>query len=82
MHNLFNEGVGKVIATDIDASREAEIKAEFAGKNFELRIVARGDNSVLFEKADAVCPCATGALLLSIACVFVLTVAIFLVPCV
>ena len=33
------------------------------GNDFHLRIVAKGDNSILFHEVDAVCPCATGAIL-------------------
>ncbi|KAJ3121665.1 hypothetical protein HK098_003489 [Nowakowskiella sp. JEL0407] len=60
---LFELGVSKIIASDVDSHREEEILETFAGKNFDLRIVQKGDMSILFEDVDAVCPCATGSIL-------------------
>jgi leucine dehydrogenase len=63
IHLLFDAGVKKVIASDIDAHRANAIREEFAGKDFHLNIVAKGDNSILFEDVDACMPCAVGAIL-------------------
>ncbi|KAJ3323480.1 hypothetical protein HDV06_001757 [Boothiomyces sp. JEL0866] len=60
---LFDAGVAKVIASDVDSHREQAIKNEYAGKNFELHIVDKSDYSILFKDVDAVCPCATGGIL-------------------
>jgi glutamate dehydrogenase/leucine dehydrogenase len=62
---LFEAGVKKVIASDIDRHRESEIKQTFAsaGHDFELRIVGKNDLSILSLLVDAVCPCATGGIL-------------------
>ncbi|KAJ1564555.1 hypothetical protein HK096_007419, partial [Nowakowskiella sp. JEL0078] len=60
---LFDAGVKKIIASDVDKHRENEILKHFEGKQFELRIVEKSDMSVLFEEVDAVCPCATGAII-------------------
>ncbi|KAJ1336889.1 hypothetical protein BSLG_006649 [Batrachochytrium salamandrivorans] len=45
---LFEIGVGKVIASDVDAHRAADIRKMFSSKNFELCIVEKSDNSILF----------------------------------
>ncbi|KAJ3088161.1 hypothetical protein HK102_009423 [Quaeritorhiza haematococci] len=63
IHFLFERGVKKIIASDIDGHRAEDIRKEFAGKEFELRIVDKSDMSILFEDVDAVCPCATGGIL-------------------
>ncbi|KAL2912165.1 hypothetical protein HK105_208367 [Polyrhizophydium stewartii] len=60
---LFERGVAKVIASDVDAHRADDIRAAFAGRNFELRIVDKADSSILFLDVDAVAPCATGGIL-------------------
>ncbi|KAJ3268882.1 hypothetical protein HDV01_002140 [Terramyces sp. JEL0728] len=63
IHFLFEAGVSKVIASDVDAHRAESIKNEYSGKNFELHIVDKSDYSILFKDVDAVCPCATGGIL-------------------
>ncbi|KAJ3258859.1 hypothetical protein HK103_003241 [Boothiomyces macroporosus] len=63
IHFLFEAGVAKVIASDVDAHRAEAIKKEYTGKNFELHIVDKSDYSILFKDVDAVCPCATGGIL-------------------
>ncbi|KAJ3211814.1 hypothetical protein HK099_007917 [Clydaea vesicula] len=60
---LFSKGVKKIIATDIDEHRKEDILKEFKDFNFELRIVKKDDNSILFEDVDCVAPCATGGTL-------------------
>ena len=47
LSELFARGVGRVIATDVDERRVAEIQAEFAGRPLELSVRPRGDDSVL-----------------------------------
>ncbi|KAJ3416448.1 hypothetical protein HDV05_001606 [Chytridiales sp. JEL 0842] len=65
-HFLLERGVGKIIASDIDAHRAGSLRTEFekyGPSKFELRIVGKEDVSVLFEDVDAVSPCATGGIL-------------------
>ena len=52
---LREKGVARIVGSDIDPGRR------LAG--VEVRIVERGDNSILFEEADIVAPCATGGVL-------------------
>ncbi|KAJ3218450.1 hypothetical protein HDU67_005546 [Dinochytrium kinnereticum] len=65
IHFLFEHGVARIVASDVDKHREASIGAEFAkyGDRFSFRIVPKSDMSILFEDVDAVSPCATGAIL-------------------
>jgi leucine dehydrogenase len=63
LEELFEKGVSRVVATDIDAALVAELSARFAGKPFEARLVSRDDASIYAEKADIFAPCATGAIL-------------------
>ena len=59
---LAERGVRKVIGSDIDPGRR-ELVQRFPGLDLEVRIVERGDNSILAEPADIVAPCATGGIL-------------------
>jgi len=59
---LAEKGVAKIVGSDIDASRR-ELAGRFPGLDLEIRIVERGDNSILAEPADVVAPCATGGVL-------------------
>ncbi|KAI9144452.1 hypothetical protein BKA69DRAFT_1036010 [Paraphysoderma sedebokerense] len=61
--NLFNMGVKKIIACDIDPRVESTLVQHFKGYDFQLKMVGRNDLSILFEDVDAVCPCATGGVL-------------------
>jgi glutamate dehydrogenase/leucine dehydrogenase len=61
IHFLFDHGVSKVIASDVD--QHDSIIQEFKGRNFHLNIVEKSDCSILFLDVDAVCPCATGGVL-------------------
>ncbi len=61
--HLFEKGVAKVIAADINPEVVNSVKEKYADKNLELRIVEKGDNSILFEECDIIAPCATGAVL-------------------
>jgi glutamate dehydrogenase/leucine dehydrogenase len=60
---LFESGVKKVIASDVDEHRALEIRNQFIGHDFTLSIVEKSDCSILFSNVDAVCPCATGGIL-------------------
>ncbi len=61
--HLFDKGVAKVIAADINPDVVNSVKKKFADKNLEARLAEKGDNSILFEECDIVAPCATGAVL-------------------
>ncbi len=61
--HLFKKNVKKVIAGDINPDVVNSVKEKFAGKNFEARLVEKGDNSILFENCDIAAPCAIGAIL-------------------
>ncbi|HWM94612.1 MAG TPA: Glu/Leu/Phe/Val dehydrogenase dimerization domain-containing protein [Thermoanaerobaculia bacterium] len=52
---LREKGVARILGSDIDPARRLP--------GVEVRIVERGDNSILFEPADIVAPCATGGTL-------------------
>lgn len=52
---LRDKGVARILGSDIDPARRLP--------GVEVRIVERGDSSILFEKADIVAPCATGGVL-------------------
>ena len=60
---LREKGVARVVGSDIDPARRDELLRKFAGWDLEVRIVPRGDNSILAEPADVLAPCATGAIL-------------------
>jgi len=60
---LHERGAGRVIGSDIDPGREAALRSRFPGLDLTVRVVERGDNSLLAEEADIVSPCATGAIL-------------------
>lgn len=59
---LAEKGVKRVVGSDIDPGRR-ELAGRFPGLDLEVRIVERGDNSILAEPADIVAPCATGGIL-------------------
>jgi glutamate dehydrogenase/leucine dehydrogenase len=63
MQFAFNAGVKKIIASDVDSHRREQIQSLFVGFDFELKIVQKNDNNILFLNVDAVCPCATGGIL-------------------
>jgi glutamate dehydrogenase/leucine dehydrogenase len=69
MQRLIECGVSRIVASDIDAVAVEKARVELAavtvdGKphttQVELRVVAAGDNSSLFEDVDIVAPCALG----------------------
>lgn len=61
--HLFNKGVTKIIAVDLNPDVVNCVKEKYAGKNLEAKVVEKGDNSILFTDCDIVAPCATGAVL-------------------
>jgi glutamate dehydrogenase/leucine dehydrogenase len=65
IHFLFDLGVGRIIASDVDTHRVESIMKEFAkyGDAFQFRLSDKSDMSILFEDVDAVSPCATGGIL-------------------
>ncbi len=60
---LIEKKVARVIGSDIDPSREAALRVLFPKLDLTVRLVGRGDNSILAEPCDIVAPCATGAIL-------------------
>jgi len=60
---LFEKGVKKVIACDIDPGHVEQVKTEMKGKNFEAKVIPRGDNSFLGVECDVLAPCALGGIL-------------------
>jgi glutamate dehydrogenase/leucine dehydrogenase len=52
-----------VVGSDIDPARREELLRKFSGWDLEVRIVPRGDDSILSEPADVLAPCATGGIL-------------------
>ncbi|HSF38293.1 MAG TPA: Glu/Leu/Phe/Val dehydrogenase dimerization domain-containing protein, partial [Thermoanaerobaculia bacterium] len=61
---LREKGVARVVGSDIDPARREELLWKFSGwDGLEVRIVPRGDNSILEEPADVLAPCATGGIL-------------------
>jgi leucine dehydrogenase len=60
---LREKGVARVVGSDIDPTRREELLGKFAGWDLDVRIVSRGDDSILAEAADVLAPCATGGIL-------------------
>lgn len=60
---MFERNVAKIIAVDINQDLIAEVKAKYADKNLDARLVEMTDHSILFEECDILAPCATGAIL-------------------
>lgn len=60
---LFEKGVKKVIACDIDPAVVERVKADMKGKNLEAKVIPRGDNSFLGVECDILAPCALGGIL-------------------
>ena len=65
---LFEKGVAKVIAADINAELADKLRANLNGclsenQELETRIVALDSHDILAEECDIVAPCATGATL-------------------
>jgi hypothetical protein len=65
--HLFDKGVRKIIASDVDPAGKADyIRAMFKDYDFELLVVGKDDFSILYREADACCPCAVGKCLCNI----------------
>ena len=60
---LFEHGVAKVVASDVSETLIDKRRRELAGKPIELRLLARGDQSVLATECDILAPCALGAII-------------------
>jgi leucine dehydrogenase len=60
---LFDKGVERIAACDIDPGLEESLREESRGRNLVLRIVTRGDDSIFQEECDIFSPNATGAIL-------------------
>lgn len=63
---LREKRVARVVGSDIDPARREELLERFppaAGWELDVRIVPRGDDSILAEPADVLAPCATGGIL-------------------
>jgi len=60
---LHERGIGRIVGSDIDPGREAVLRERCPDLDLTVRIVERGDNTLLGEDADIVSPCATGAIL-------------------
>lgn len=60
---LFEHGVKKVIASDVSETLIDKRRRELAGKPLELRLLARGDSSILTTPCDILAPCALGAVI-------------------
>jgi len=60
---LFEKGVDKIIACDVNADNVKEAKKKYEGRNIECRLVDRDDTSIFSEDCDIFSPNATGAIL-------------------
>jgi len=60
---LLARGVARVLASEIDPDRRAEILARYPGAPLEIRLSAPGDASILAEPCDILAPNALGAIL-------------------
>lgn len=63
MGYLFERGVKKIIAADINNTLIGKVKDKYSEYNLETRLVEIGDYSILFEDCDILAPCATGAII-------------------
>lgn len=60
---LFEKGVRKIIACDINARIAESLRRASAGLGLEIRSVSCGDDSIFREECDVLSPNATGAVL-------------------
>jgi leucine dehydrogenase len=60
---LFEKGVRKITACDIDPQLAEAVLKESAGRNIEVRTVSCADDSIFEEDCDIFSPNATGAIL-------------------
>jgi leucine dehydrogenase len=60
---LFEKGVARVIASDINRASIERLERKWSGHALEARVVAEDDNSFYEVECDIFAPCATGAVL-------------------
>jgi glutamate dehydrogenase/leucine dehydrogenase len=60
---LFEKGVGKIIACDLNVRLADSLQKASAGLDLEIRTVSCGDSSIFGEECDIFSPNATGAIL-------------------
>ena len=60
---LFEKGVRRIIACDIDPRTVDSVRRDLAGRDLAARAVPRGDTTIFGEKCDIFSPNATGAIL-------------------
>lgn len=60
---LFEKGVSKIIACDVNPDKVKEAKKKYEGRNIECRLVVTDDTSIFSEACDIFSPNATGAIL-------------------
>jgi leucine dehydrogenase len=60
---LFEKGVGRIVACDIDPRRAEALRHESAGLELDVLAVPSGDDSIFREECDIFSPNATGAVL-------------------
>ena len=60
---LLERGVGRVVASDINAERCEELRAQHADAPVEIRTVTRDDDGILAEPCDVLAPSALGGVL-------------------
>lgn len=60
---LFEKGVSKIVACDVNPENVQRAKTANPGKNLEVEIVDLGDQTIIAAACDILAPCATGAIL-------------------
>jgi len=60
---LFEKGVRRITACDINPQSAEAVLKEFGGRNIEVRAVSCADDSIFGEEGDVFSPNATGAIL-------------------
>jgi glutamate dehydrogenase/leucine dehydrogenase len=63
---LAERGVRRIVGSDVSADRVTALVEKTAGHpnlELDLRVVERGDDSILAAEADVLAPCATGGVL-------------------
>lgn len=61
--DLFEKGVGRIIASDVNENMLKSCAADNAGQNLDTRLAQPDDLSILFEECDILSLCATGGML-------------------
>ncbi len=60
---LFDRGVKKILASDIDSAVVTRVQSQFSSHTLEAAVVARGDTVLLAAECDILSPNAVGAVL-------------------